>query len=206
MISKDVYLTNPCGTYSIPYAKMKTYNKPDNIDIFHHSAISLDQLKSYYVQTFFRLKHNLTNIKEPLIAISLINFQDDQDELVSMINQCYQHENICIDKQDLIKLISTNSYDASLWLKIVDQNQIVGSIIGCIDDEMKEGWIEWVQVLPSYQSRGYGQALINALLVKMKDKASFVTVSGNAQNKKDPEKVYRICGFTGNDYWYICKK
>lgn len=206
MISKDVYLTNPCGSYSIPYAKMKTFKQPKDLDIFHSNSVSIDQLKSYNVQTFFRLKHDLVYVEEPSISTSQINLENDQDELVSMINQCYQHENICINKQDLIKLISTNSYDASLWLKIVDQNQIVGSIIGCIDDEMKEGWIEWVQVLPSYQSRGYGQALINALLVKMKDLVSFVTVSGNAQNKKDPEKVYRICGFTGNDYWYICKK
>jgi len=206
MISKDIYLANPCKTYSIPYSKMKDFVKPSNLLIFHHESITVEQLKSYDVQTFFRLKHDLQKLNQPFYKVEQIRIEHDIDELVMMINACYEHENIHIHKDDILKLVHKDTYNSLLWLKIVEHGQIVASIIGCMDVELREGWIEWVQVLPLYQGRGYGQSIINSLLLKMVDNCDFVTVSGNMDNIKDPEKIYRACGFTGNDRWYICKK
>ncbi len=33
----------------------------------------------------------------------------------------------------------------------------------------------------------------------------FATVSGKVTNKTKPEKLYRRCGFTGDDIWHILK-
>jgi len=45
------------------------------------------------------------------------------------------------------------------------------------------------------------------LLHDLKGKAAFVTVSGEMDNTSQPEKLYRKCGFSGNDIWHImCKK
>lgn len=206
MISKKIYLANPCKTYSIPYAKMKNFVKSDHLLIFHHEAMTLDQLKPYQVQTFFRIMHNLDDINHPIYHTEQINIEHDLHELVDMINACYTHENLFVNHDDLLKLVHHRTYDATLWLKIVEKGKIIASIIGCIDHEMREGWIEWVQVLPAYQDKKYGQSLINSLLLDIKNKVDFVTVSGNVDNIKDPEKVYRSCGFTGHDRWYICRK
>jgi len=206
MISKDIYLANPCKTYSIPYSKMKDFNNVSNVLIFHYESISIDQLKTYQVQTFFRLKHDLKKLNPGVYKTEEINIEKDIDELIMMINECYQHEKIQVKHDDFIELTHKDTFDASLWLKIVENNKMVATIIGCIDTDLKEGWIEWVQVLPSFQGRGYGKSIINSLLYKMKDNADFVTVSGHMDNVKDPEKIYRKCGFTGNDLWYICKK
>ncbi len=206
MISKEVYLTNPCKTYSIPYAKMKDFVKPDHLLIFHHESMTLNQLKSYQVHTYFRLIHHLKHINQPIYAVERISIKHDLDELVAMINACYEHENIRVNRDDLLGLAKKETYDSSLWLKIVMEDKIVASVIGCMDHDLKEGWIEWVQVLPKYQGQKYGQSIINSLLMRMKEIADFVTVSGHLDNIKDPEKVYRTCGFTGHDRWYICRK
>lgn len=92
-------------------------------------------------------------------------------------------------------------------VKIVKNNRIVASGIAEYDVELKEGMIEWVQVLPAYWNKGYGTDIVNYLLKQLKELgASFVTVSGSLENKTNPERLYRKCGFIGDDVWYICKK
>jgi len=56
--------------------------------------------------------------------------------------------------------------------------------------------------------RGYNKekALVNRLLLNMVGKADFVTVSGKVNNSTNPEKLYRRCGFQGNDVWHIIMK
>ena len=48
--------------------------------------------------------------------------------------------------------------------------------------------------------------LVNELLLRMKPMARFATVSGQVNNLSSPEKLYRKCGFVGNDVWHILKK
>ena len=40
----------------------------------------------------------------------------------------------------------------------------------------------------------------------MKEKADFVTVSGECDNPTNPETLYRKCGFNGNDIWYVFRE
>lgn len=74
------------------------------------------------------------------------------------------------------------------------------------DSEMQEGIIEWIQVLPEYRGKKIGQMLVNDLLLRMKPMARFATVSGQVNNLSSPEKLYRKCGFVGNDVWHILRK
>lgn len=61
--------------------------------------------------------------------------------------------------------------------------------------------------MPEHRSKGYGEAIVNSLLKKLKQLgAKFVTVSGNLDNNTNPEKLYRKCGFVGEDIWYICHR
>jgi hypothetical protein len=45
--------------------------------------------------------------------------------------------------------------------------------------------------------------LVLELLQRLKDKAEFVTVSGEIENQTDPGSLYRWCGFEGQDIWWL---
>ena len=49
-------------------------------------------------------------------------------------------------------------------------------------DEIGEGSLEWIQVLPEYRGQGLGTKLVLELLCRLKDKAAFVTVCGEVDN------------------------
>ena len=40
----------------------------------------------------------------------------------------------------------------------------------------------------------------------MRDVTKFVTVAGQCNNPSEPEKLYRKCGFTGDDVWHVMKR
>jgi GNAT superfamily N-acetyltransferase len=66
--------------------------------------------------------------------------------------------------------------------------------------------LEWIQVSLKYRRKGLGAFLVRELLWRMKGKTDFVTVSGKVDDPNRPEQLYRSCGFTGNDIWYISRK
>ncbi len=124
-----------------------------------------------------------------------------------MINNCYKEQNISVDENDILKLCNHPAYNNKLWIKIEENRTMIASGIAEYDKELNEGILEWIQVLPEHQKKGYGKAIVNSLLRELKNLgAKFVTVSGNLDNNTNPEKLYRSCGFTGDDTWYICKK
>ncbi|MCC8072948.1 MAG: GNAT family N-acetyltransferase [Clostridiales bacterium] len=74
------------------------------------------------------------------------------------------------------------------------------------DDETKEGILEWIQVVPGFRKKGIGTAIVNQLLYRLSLIADFATVSEKVKNETKPEKLYRKCGFVGNDIWHILRK
>ena len=75
------------------------------------------------------------------------------------------------------------------------------------DEKCREGIIEWVQVLPEYRRQGLGRKIVAVLLRRLRDLgAEFATVSGDLDNVTDPLSLYRKCGFTGDDLWYVCRR
>ena len=201
---KEKYLENPCGTLSIPYWKYKVINIPSNIAIVHYLDFE-NQFCKY--QRYFRLIHYLDNVDTFLSEAKIIELDLDKKRLINMINTCYKEQNISINDKDFINWLNHPTYNKKLWQKIEKDGLIIASGIAEYDKEINEGILEWVQVLPAYQNKGYGKAIVNSLLMELKNLgAKFVTVSGNMDNKTNPEKLYRSCGFTGNDIWYICQK
>lgn len=75
--------------------------------------------------------------------------------------------------------------------------------IAGFDQDMQEGVLEWIQVLPEYRGQGVGKVVVNTLLERLRLIANFVTVSGQIENLTNPEKLYRSCGFQGKDIWHI---
>ncbi len=199
---KTEYLLNPCGILSIPYWKNKNIIIPNNTIIVQCSRFN-NQYNNY--KRYFRLIHNLKNIKNSSYLLNNINIFEDKKQLIDMINICYLQKGIFINDDDTNKWIKHPTFNPKLWLKIEQNEKIVASGIAEYDKECEEGILEWIQVLPEYRNRGYGEAIVNFLLTELKQLgAKFVTVSGDLDNYTNPEKLYRKCGFVGDDIWYIC--
>ena len=124
-----------------------------------------------------------------------------------MINESYKHENIVVSEQDILQWKQRKTFREELCVYInADNGKMAASGIAEFDEVCREGIIEWVQVLPEYRGRGLGEKIVDVLLNRLKSiGASFVTVSGNLDNTSKPLELYRKCGFTGDDIWYICQ-
>lgn len=205
MISLNEYRLNPCGTLSIPYWKNKTLHLPENIKIVHHRDFDEGDLEDYRDELYFRLYHSLKDVD----TTSLEGFHartaqvEDIDQIVSIINESYS--DLSVDFKQMLDYTKTAVYSHDLWMLVYDSK--TGLPVGCgiadYDHEVKEGILEWIQVLPSYRGKKVGQFIVNQLLGRLAGKASFATVSGKVNSQTKPEKLYRRCGFSGDDIWHI---
>lgn len=67
MISKETYMANPCGTSSLPFWKEKQIVVPDNMLVLHDKNFSKSYLVEYNDEPYFRLKHNLIEVNQPVL-------------------------------------------------------------------------------------------------------------------------------------------
>ncbi len=81
----------------------------------------------------------------------------------------------------------------------------MGLGIAEIDSAIQEGSLEWIQVLPAYRRMGIGKRIVQELLARLGKRATFTTVAGGVDNPTNPEALYRSCGFTGRDVWWILR-
>lgn len=197
------YLSNPCGSSSIPYWKDKIIDIPSNVQIYHEKDFINIEAKYLKLDKYFRLIHRLEHIPIEDHKVQIVIQKNDIDELMNMINICYQKENIQVSKKDVEQWISRSVFDEDLWVKITINGEIIASGIAEFDFETKEGILEWIQVLPEYQGCGFGKLIVNALINRLSKIADFITVSGRLENISNPIKLYTDCGFEGNDIWYM---
>lgn len=202
---KEQYLRNPCKTLSIPYWKHIVYKQPSTVKITHQDDVKNTE-KTVNAKRFFRLINHLENEYSFDTNVELIDTSKDIEELVNMINESYKEEHITVNKAQVLSWMDHNVYDQTLWVKIEKEGRIIASGIAEIDYDLKEGILEWIQVRPEEQGKGYGQTIVHALLHQLKKKADFVTVGGHLDNKTSPKKLYEQCHFTGNDIWIITQE
>ena len=198
------YLQNPCGTLSIPYWKAKTLAIPDSMRIIHCSNWN-GQYGNF--QRFFRIKHDLNDLSPIDYDYDTLSIDYQATQLCEMINESYKHENIVVSEQDILQWKQHKTFREELCVYInADNGKMAASGVAEFDEVCREGIIEWVQVLPEYRGRDLGKKIVDVLLNRLKSiGASFVTVSWNLDNTSKPLELYRKCGFTGGDIWYICQ-
>ena len=204
MLLLQDYLNNPCGTISIPYWKQKGIIVPDNIMIVHERDMLHFASDDYYDEPYFRLYHNLKNIRQTIMReAEIVQANQAVDEFVWLINASYGDLSVTAEKMEGYQ--QTPVYCPDLWILLKEKGTgaILAGGIADFDKEANELILEWIQVLPCYRWRGYGQIIVNSLLAKMQGAAQFATVSGKMNNPYSPESLYRKCGFTGNDVWHI---
>lgn len=206
IVLKD-YINNPCRTLSIPYWEQKYIKVPDKIKIVHNDDYNTADFYEYTDEPYFRLYHDLQKVRhtkrddiEIVVGTTVM-----LDVFVDIINRSYS--DLSVTKEQIESYRKTPVFSLDLWVLLKDKK---GNYLGCgiadYDKEIGEMILEWIQVVPSYRGCGYGQYIVNYLLAKVQGRAKFATVSGKVMNVTNPEKMYRKCGFTGNDIWHILIK
>ena len=206
-ITKEQYLTDPCRSSSLAYWKTISYPVPDGLKVVHvddfvHKDECLDMKK------YFRLIHNLEHIKlfsHVDYLVRTVEIEKEKELVAHILSVCYHAD---FDIKFVDNLMQTKVYDPHLWVIAIEKSTMmpVGLGIADFDPEIKEGSLEWIQVMPEKRGLGIGTLLVGELLQRLKAKADFVTTSGQTSNKSNPEGLYRKCGFQGDDVWYVIRK
>jgi hypothetical protein len=204
----NAYIANPCGTLSIPFWKAKTITLPSDMLILHEKDFSFTLLENYTDEIYFRLFHSLITVdKHNLRGIQIETAEkNNSDDIVTIINASY--DDIHVDKSQIESYKTTVVYDPELWVIAIDKEtqKPIGCGIADYDKAIGELILEWIQVLPEHREKGIGSIIVNNLLLREQKVARFATVSGKVGSFSNPERLYRKCGFIGQDYWHILHK
>ena len=206
VISREEYLRNPCFVSSIPYWKAQNLQMPPNLHIVHHCLFDSSLWMGLQVERYFRLSHSLGNVVQPTLPAGFSVTECSLGMYAAHISYCYP--SLQKAEEVLAQYLTHPVYRSELWLAIRDERTgaIVATGIGEYDPDMREGVLEWIQVLPEYRRMGLGSFVVRELLWRMHGIADFATVSGRCDNPTNPEALYRACGFSGSDVWHILRK
>ena len=206
MLTTELYLQDPCRASSIPLWKAREITVPDHMKILHDARFDPGLLQHYTDEPYFRLLHDMQQLKPPILPQGFHFCQISAEELACHIRSCYH--DLSITAEGLAAYTAHPVHDPDLWVAIRNDHtgEIVASGIAELDSEIGEGILEWIQVSEGYRGRGLGTAIVLELLRRMAGKAVFATVSGRCHNPTCPEGLYRACGFAGNDIWHILTK
>ncbi len=205
-ITKQQYLSNPCGESSLPYWKTIKMDVPENMLIRHDRHFCSECYPEYTDEPYFRLYHDLRGLRAAVLPDGFRLCEATPAEYAAHINECYADASMT--EAEIASYFQHSVYSAALWVAVQERksDKIVATGIAELDEQVGEGILEWIQVSPAYRGLGLGAYIVTELLNRIAPKAQFATVSGQINNPFKPEKLYRKCGFQGNDRWHILRK
>lgn len=183
--------------------------QPDQLEfaLVHKSSLPIfSEMPFSRRQPYFRMRHDgaVTDYNCPPGFI----FRDakpavEKEAVAGIIQRCYS--NVKVNSKTVQGWLDHPVYRPNLWIWIVeaDTKRKAGLGIAELDPSVPEASLEWIQVLPEYQNRGLGTAIVAELLNRVEEEVQFTTVSGEMDNPNQPKRLYRKCGFTGSDVWWL---
>lgn len=208
-IEKRLYINDPCGSLSTAFWKKSYFKKPEGITISRER----DKFSGYIDNSttrYFKLFHSLREINDTELPDGYYYrnavLPDEAVQIADFINRCYEGYSITADV--VMQWTHYPVFDKTLWVFICEKETLLPVAFGIADYDpsIEEGSLEWIQVLPDKRGMGLGQKIVNELLSKLRGRAKFVTVSGECDNSTNPEKLYRRCGFTGDEIWRVIRR
>jgi len=175
--------------------------------LVHDRALSIFAKREFSRrEPYFRLRHQGTIIESTCptgFVYQDVNTETQIDAVSELIQACYQ--NLAVNSKTVGEWLNHPVFDPDLWIWVIDENtgQPAGLGIAELDWHVPEASLEWIQVLPHYQQQGLGKAIVAELLRRIPAEIAFTTVAGKADSVVQPEKLYRQCGFTGSDVWWL---
>jgi GNAT superfamily N-acetyltransferase len=154
----------------------------------------------------FRLVHSLSHIgtveNEDYMACTA-SPSEEADEIARLINLGVRAN---LGADTVREWTGRKEYYPYFWIYAVERStcQKVAVFVSEFDNEIKEGYLDWIQVPPAYRRRGIGRLLMYETLKRMSAIADFATVSGT-DDEEAAYLFYTSCGFYGHK-WYEYKK
>lgn len=191
--------------FNLPVARADTLT----FALLHQDTLAgFDTSRFSCQKPYFRLRYDfegparLARLPEQY-RFANVQIEREAQAVSDLIGQCY--DDLHPDVETVRGWAHLPVFAADLWLWVLDEKtgRPAGLGIAEVDPSLPEGSLEWIQVLPEYRSIGLGQALVRELICRMKGRVQFVTVSGESNNLTHPEHLYRSCGFTGEDVWWV---
>lgn len=182
-----------------------------NIILVHHSQFNNNIKEQFPNQkSYFKLLHNNKDIIDISIPEDYYIRDVDINTEIQMVSDliCSCYDDIKPNVDEVLKWTKHPVFHNNLWIWIIEKKieKPVALGIAELDMNIKEGVLEWIQVLPSYHGNKLGKILVIELLKRLEPYADFTTVSGEVDNITNPERLYRSCGFGGDDTWHIMRR
>ena len=175
--------------------------------LVHGDALpAFESLTYHHKEAYFRLIHKGSPPGyncPPGFVLADVDPGVEIQAVAALIRACYS--DMQIDMDTVLSWLEHPVYDPTLWVWVMDikQGTPAGLGIAELDEGVPEASLEWIQVLPSYRGRGLGRVIVAELLRRVSNRVAFTTVSGRVDNATHPERLYRQCGFTGSDVWWL---
>jgi predicted nucleotidyltransferase/GNAT superfamily N-acetyltransferase len=207
VLERELYVSDPCASLSTAFWKKDYYPAPETIEIIREKDFEKSGNSEY--SRYFKLMHKLEKIGSYDLpngyCYQTVNLPSEATDVADFINRCYGYS---LTSDEILRWTGFPVYDSNLWVSICnnDTQQIIALGIADFDCEIGEGSLEWIQVSPDKRGLGFGAKIVNELLSRLSTKAKFVTVSGGCDNPTNPEKLYRKCGFVGDEIWCVVRK
>ncbi|MCQ4924501.1 GNAT family N-acetyltransferase [Tissierella carlieri] len=182
-----------------------------NMILVHQSQFN-DNIKEQFPnkKSYFKLLHNNKDIIDISIPENYYIREVDINTEIQMVSDliCNCYDDIKPNVDEVLKWTKHPVFHNNLWIWIIEKKieKPVALGIAELDMNIKEGALEWIQVLPSYHGNKLGKVLVIELLKRLEPYADFTIVSGEVDNITNPERLYRSCGFVGDDTWHIMRR
>jgi ribosomal-protein-alanine N-acetyltransferase len=105
-------------------------------------------------------------------------------------------EQVCFPKDayDIFTLLSLAVTPGVMRLKAIAEDRLVGYLAGEIRADEATGWVITIGVLPRYQGRGIGRALLSSAEKAMRARANFMKLTVRRSNTS-AIRLYDQCGY-----------
>ena len=160
-------------------------------------------------EAYFRLRHDLSSASEAVLPPGFrfvdVCIESEASAVAGFLAQCY--EDVALSAADVRGWSQLPVYapDLTFWIVDAVRDRPVALGVSHFDALVPEVSLEWIQVHPHYRRRGLGAALVQETQARAHGRAAFATVSGAAHNATNPEALYRRCGFSGSDMWFVLR-
>jgi len=161
-------------------------------------------------EAFFRLIHTGSelplHVTVPGYAIREVDTATELPLVATILHACYDTPTPGTD--EVATWVQRPVFAPHAWLWIINRKEKRPVALGIAETDTitGEASLEWIQVLPAFRGLGLGTMLVQELVYRLEQKVAFTTVVGQMKNPCEPEHLFRRCGFTGHDIWWMLQR
>ena len=140
-------------------------------------------------------------------AYEVIPFNPDQDlnKATLFINHAYPSLPALTTPERLQEMMSLPGYfpDGWFFLKHTQAGEIAGLAICGLCKELREGFIDWIQISQVFRKRKLGRVMVHEAIRRLSPHSDFITSSGSLNAPFAIGDLYKNCGFNQTRHWTL---